>query len=286
MNWDDIKKDYENSTDTLKVFAEKHGIKLGTLKSKISRGKWKRNSKKKVATKKEKDATKERKVATEKVAKQLDANDTLTEKQKLFCLYYLQSFNATQSYLKAYKGTYGTAGVEGSRLLANPKIKREMDRIKTEIQDDLKVTIADIAREHAKMAFSDLGDYLEFGTDVNEKRDEFDGIIEVTKDSFVKLKSSDQVDTSLIKEIKEGRDGISFKLYDRQKSLERLERYIPKGNGETPTEDKIKEAQLKKLEAEANLANHKAEKITFKSKDNALLKALLDVKKGGDGSGE
>lgn len=51
-NWDAVKEDYDTGKFKLKDLAEKHDIKLGTLKSKISREGWN-----KVATKK-KDATK------------------------------------------------------------------------------------------------------------------------------------------------------------------------------------------------------------------------------------
>ena len=36
----------------------------------------------------------------------------LTDKQKLFCIFHLQSFNATQAYLKAYGGSKKVAGAK------------------------------------------------------------------------------------------------------------------------------------------------------------------------------
>ncbi|WGT40131.1 hypothetical protein QH639_04940 [Lysinibacillus sp. 1 U-2021] len=56
-NWDEIKHEWETTKITLADLAEKHEIKLGTLKSRKSRDKWSRD-----AT--EKDATKTKKVAT------------------------------------------------------------------------------------------------------------------------------------------------------------------------------------------------------------------------------
>jgi len=50
-NWDLIKKEWETSNITLKDLAEKHGVKLGTLKSRKSREKWSRDATKKDATK-------------------------------------------------------------------------------------------------------------------------------------------------------------------------------------------------------------------------------------------
>ena len=55
-NWKKIRNEWETSEITLKALAEKHGVKLGTLKSRKSREKWSRDSPDKVATK-QKDAT-------------------------------------------------------------------------------------------------------------------------------------------------------------------------------------------------------------------------------------
>lgn len=74
-NWDLIKKEWETSNITLKDLAEKHGVKLGTLKSRKSREKWSRDATKKDATKtkglqpkKERDATTGKFVKGNKVA--------------------------------------------------------------------------------------------------------------------------------------------------------------------------------------------------------------------------
>jgi len=56
-NWDEIKYEWETTKITLADLAEKHDIKLGTLKSRKSREKWSRD-----AT--EKDATKTKEVAS------------------------------------------------------------------------------------------------------------------------------------------------------------------------------------------------------------------------------
>ncbi|MER2175515.1 MAG: terminase small subunit [Carnobacterium sp.] len=257
INWEEIRKEFEETDITMKLLAEKHDIKATTLRSRKNREKWQqRNGTKNVATK---NATQHKNVATQKVEEVLD-DSGLTEKQKLFCLYYLQSFNATQSYIKAYDCTYNTAMVEGSKCLRNPKINNQLDKLKAEIHQELKVSILDIANEHAKMGFSDLGDYIEFSgertqllnQDGKPLKDE-DGNMMVTFVDEVRLIDSNKVDTSLIKEIKQGKDGITFKLYDRQKSLDKLEKLIPKDNS-NKTEDelncKLLEARIAQIEAQ------------------------------------
>ena len=57
VNWDEIKQEWENTKITLADLAEKHGVKLGTLKSRKSREKWSTDATKKDATKMKKVAT-------------------------------------------------------------------------------------------------------------------------------------------------------------------------------------------------------------------------------------
>lgn len=61
IDWVAIRKEWETSKVTFKALAEKHGVKLGTLKSRRSREKW---SREKDATTKQKVATQNREVAT------------------------------------------------------------------------------------------------------------------------------------------------------------------------------------------------------------------------------
>ncbi|EGT4018343.1 terminase small subunit [Clostridioides difficile CD45] len=52
----------------------------------------------------------------------------LTEKQKRFCDYYIETGNATEAYKKAYKNNNQRASESnGSRLLSNDKVKNYID---------------------------------------------------------------------------------------------------------------------------------------------------------------
>ena len=48
--------------------------------------------------------------------------EELNEKQKLFCLEYLKSFNATDAYKKVYWASQKTAEVNWCKLLSNAKV--------------------------------------------------------------------------------------------------------------------------------------------------------------------
>ncbi|UQZ76693.1 hypothetical protein C2I17_20285 [Niallia circulans] len=116
MNWEEIRNEFETTNITLKALAEKHDIKLGTLKSRKSREGWSRGAPKKEATKPKKDATQKQKVATNKIrdattsvqenASELSLDDFsvesgLTDKQIMFCLFFVRTFNATQAAINA-----------------------------------------------------------------------------------------------------------------------------------------------------------------------------------------
>ena len=53
----------------------------------------------------------------------------LTEKQKAFCDYYIESLNATESYKKAYPNVtkQRTAESAGNRLLSNVEVRQYID---------------------------------------------------------------------------------------------------------------------------------------------------------------
>ena len=82
-------------------------------------------------------------------------NDDLTEKQRLFCLFYIKTFNATQSYRKAYQCSYDVANAEGYKLLVNPCVRQEILRLKEiRMQADF-VDANDVVRHFQEIAFTD-----------------------------------------------------------------------------------------------------------------------------------
>ena len=95
----------------------------------------------------------------------------LTEKQKAFSDYYIESLNATESYKRAYKvENQSTAESNGSRLLRNAKVKKYIDEVMSSkdesriaSQDEILQILTDIARgitEEEVVQFSQLGEEL------------------------------------------------------------------------------------------------------------------------------
>lgn len=198
------------------------GIKESSIKSLASRA-WKKEklqpNKKKVATLVA-DADKDKgPPETELLPEEIETlnNEELTEKQRLFCLYYSKSFNATSAYKKAYDCSYQTAMCEGSKTLGNPKIKDEIMRLKKERYARSMLTKEDIFQKYMDIAFADITDFLEFGSDQIDA----DGGDVVSK-NFVHFRHHTTVDGTLIGEVKQGKDGASIKLPDRMKALQWL----------------------------------------------------------------
>lgn len=164
-------------------------------------------------------------------------NEALTEQERLFCLHYSKSFNATQSYLKAYRCIYSTANAEGCKLLVKPSIRDEILRLKQMRQPELLAGEADLVDMHMRIAFADITDYVDFGERQEPVLEGGQPVYALNQDTIemtpetktvkkARLRSSHNVDGQLIREVRQSKDGTVIKLEDRQKSLAFLERYF------------------------------------------------------------
>ena len=243
MDWESIRAEFELSDISLKDLAEKHGISPGTLRSRKNREKWqKRGSPDDAtqhATQRNENATQRKNVATQKAIEQLDENSELTEQQKQFCLEYSRFPNATKAYQKVYGCAHSTAMSNGSKALSNAKIVAEIKRIKAARSKDWLIDDFDIANEWIKMAFTDMTQFVEFRkVFVDYERDDED-MPKLDEDgemipfyrNEVHFRDSNQVDGTVIQEVKKGKDGVSVKLYDKQRALIELQKLIGDAGG-------------------------------------------------------
>ncbi|MEC5340396.1 terminase small subunit [Enterococcus casseliflavus] len=258
QKWELAYIDYQNGMK-YKDIAAKHDVSINTVKSWKSR-KWNAPPEKKGATKKEK-------VAHKKEVQPVIDNDDLTEQQKLFCLYYLECFNATKSYQKAYQCDYRTAHANSYRMMANDGIKSELHRLKAEMQQDVFLDVKDLMLEYIKQAFADITDFTEFGKRevpvmgmFGPVKDE-DGRELMKEINYVDFKESTEVDGKLIKEVKVCKDGVSVKLYDKHKAMSELMKYL---GG-----DRLREVQIA-----AAIAKNKDGSEEFDMEDDGFLAAL------------
>ncbi|MDU2663458.1 MAG: terminase small subunit [Clostridium perfringens] len=147
-------------------------------------------------------------------------NAELTDRQRLFCIYYIKYFNATKAYQKAYNSSYIVANSEGYKLLVNPCIKSEIEKLKQHKLNQVMLSEEDIFQRYMDIAFSDITDYVNFGKrEIEILEDNQSKTIEV---NYVDFNDSYNVDGTIISEVKQGKDGVSIKLHDKMKALQWL----------------------------------------------------------------
>lgn len=212
--------------------ASQLNIPEGTVRRWKCTHKWDSERSDKKSERSEKKKTKKKKAAESEV-EQVIENPELTDKQRLFCVYYIRSFNATKAYQRAYGCSYEIANVEGYKNLVKPSIKEEIFRLKQERLNREFLSESDIFQRYMDIAFADITDYLEFGTEevpvmaiygpVKTKDPETGEEKTLTKIvNTVRFKDSSEVDGTILAEVKQGRDGARIKLSDRMKALQWL----------------------------------------------------------------
>lgn len=264
-NYEKAEQDYMAGMK-YKDIADKYDTTINTVKSWKKRYGWNRKEgvpkKEKVCTQNKKSAPAPR-VEIDDGTKETLRNEDLTPEQQMFCIYYSRTFNATQSYLKAFGSTYDTAHAKGYSLLAKVGIRKEIERLKEIKRQMIIAGTDDIVELQMRIAFADIGDVLSFGkTEVETKQG---NLIEV---NTVGLKESSIVDTQLIESVKEGRDGVSVKLKDSQKAIDWLTMYFqmnPNDRHKQEFDKRKLELDLLKVEMQAKESGN-AEPV----KDNFL----------------
>lgn len=234
--------------------ASQLGIPEGTVRSWKNRYNWDCNvakEKRNVAKTKKNKKQNQEEPSVDEVSSIIE-NPELTDKQRLFCVHYIRSFNATKAYQKAYGCSYENAMQNGSRMLRNDKVKEEILRLKQERLNREFLSESDIFQKYMDIAFADITDYMTFGTEevpvmamygpVKIKDPETGEEKQLTKIvNTVRFKDSSEVDGTILSEVKQGKDGASIKLSDRMKALQWLSDHMDMAT----EEQKAKIAQIK-----------------------------------------
>ena len=243
-----------------KEIAEKYNVSINTVKSWKTRYGWQKSvhtNDKKVCTQKRDYSVVRKEAAVTEVEDVLENMD-LTDKQQLFCLYFIKCFNATKAYQKAYGCSYNTAAVEGCRLLKNPKIKELIRTMKQERFTKDYLTQEDIFQRYMDIAFSDVGDYVRFGRKQmpqwREENGEYVPVIDpntgkqkIIEYNYIDLKESEEIDTSILAEVSDGKSGIKVKMQDQLKALEWLGTHMNMATLEQRAKIDLLRAQKDKL---------------------------------------
>lgn len=217
----------------LKDIAEQLGKSDSQIRKWKNQDKWDNHLKGNVTNQSKGNVTKQKKKnktkqqATESVEVPLNENGELTDKQWLFCMYYIKYFNATKAYQKAYEADYATSMVNGSKLLRNTKIKPLIIELKQQRLENEVFDKYDVLQKYKDIAFADIGDY-----------------IEVNSSGYAaKVRDLENIDTSIITEISNTEEGIKLKLADKMKALDFLAKYTDLLNENE--KKRLKEEKLK-----------------------------------------
>lgn len=267
----DAYKDYRKGMK-YKDIADKYNVSLNTVKS------WKRRQwadiekgvqpkKKSVHTKRTPKESSNAPPKEELLPEEIETlnNEELTERQRLFCLYYVRWFNATKAYRKVYDCDYTTAMTNGSMLLRNTKIQEHIQAIKDAKIKQAMYTAEDFFQKMMDIAYSDATDFLSFGRRINEET----GL----EYNYVDFLDSSEVDGTLIQEVKQGKDGCSIKLVSKEFALKWLDKHYSEATDLQKAQLAQIQAQTKKLETETQ----EDEEI----EDDGFLDAIKNAEVGG-----
>jgi phage terminase small subunit len=159
------------------------------------------------------------------------ADKGLTIKQEK----YAQGLFAGLTQREAYKQAYNCGNMKDATIDRNAYALSLDNKIVTRIKiltDELKernmVTVEKVLSQLSKIAFADIKDMLSFKTvqTLDETATALVGKPIMAYKTVIDLKDSDEVDGSLIAEVKETKDGFSFKRNDQMKALELIGKHL------------------------------------------------------------
>ena len=149
----------------------------------------------------------------------------LNPKQQRFVEEYLIDRNATQAAIRAGYAA-GSAHASGPRLLEHAGIKLAIKEANTLKAKELSVSKEMVVAELAKLAFSDITDFLEV-REIEVPGEALDG--EPRKVKYVDVFTTEgmpKIKTAAIQSIKQTKDGIEIKLHDKTRALEMIGRHL------------------------------------------------------------
>lgn len=180
--------------------------------------------------------------------------DGLTDKQITFCEEYTKTNNIT---LAAKRAGFSkkSLNIMAWKTRQHPKCARYISWLKIRVVNNCQIKAAELIDQYMKIAFADITDYVQL--------DRFGN---------VKIKDLDDIDGQVVVEIKQTGSGVTVKLADKQKALEKLEQYF-----DTMPNDwkrKIEEKKLAILEQRLELEKIRAGQENPNDYDDGFLEAL------------
>lgn len=153
----------------------------------------------------------------------------LTDKQEKFCYEYCLDFNATQAAIRAGY-SQNTAGVIGFENLKKPYIESRIKEMQDNLAETARIGRLRVLNEHIKIAYSSIAHLHNTWIDLKE----FELLTDEQKACIEEISTKKQHKTSWEFDSEEGKqvpidytvEYIKIKLYDKQKSLDAINRML------------------------------------------------------------
>lgn len=138
----------------------------------------------------------------------------LAAKQQRFIDEFIVDSNAAQAAIRAGYSKK-TAGKIGYQLLENTRIAEEIAKKQKKLADKLEITAEKILKEYAKIAFSNMQDFVDWA----------DGAISI-KPSSELTKEQTACVSEISESVTQAGTNIKIKLHDKKGALDSLARHL------------------------------------------------------------
>lgn len=161
----------------------------------------------------------------------------LNDREDLFCLEYLIDLNGKQAAIRAgYSEKSATS--KASQLLTKVNVQDRIQQLQKNTQKRTEVTTDKVIKELANIGFSNIADVLDVSITASsdsltgeESEEELLNAL-AGSNNWVTLKDGKDLKdlprnvSSLISEIKQTKDGLSIKLYDKLNAIDKLMKHL------------------------------------------------------------
>lgn len=202
----------------LKEIAEKLNVSEGTIRGWKAKDKWsdfnKNETERSVKNMERSNENNKKKLQLEESDFEYVDDDGLTDKQRLFCHYYMQSFNAYQAAIKAGYSEKSAYQI-GYQLLQKTSVKAYLKNLKEQQKSELFISQEWVLNRHAQIANSNINDYITP-----------DGTLKKNTDGTLIKKIIVKISRSEFEGSYKESSTVSIELEDRKESLKFLTKYL------------------------------------------------------------
>jgi phage terminase small subunit len=186
-----------------------------------------------------------------------EVTEGMNDKEVLFCEYFMKNYNIKTAAIKAGYNKK-SAHMAGYKVRRRPLVNRYIAWLKLHVSKECHVDAVDIIELYMRIAFADVTDF-----------------IKIDALGKIKLVPADEIDGQIVKQIKQGRDGITIELHDKMRALEKLERYFDVMPADW--KQRIEEEKLKIMQQHLEIEKYKAGQGDDTTEDDGFIEAIKGV---------